>query len=109
MASKKTRSPEVPGVDIPVPGFNEIRPHMRTPRSEEHGVLKYVQPVNFVGDFGAPRDANTDWRGTRSPASPTFKAGVPMGVNAAKVTEEQSARIHTGITASERKSKTQEV
>lgn len=102
---KTTPTPAVPGVDIPVPGFNDIRPHMRTPR-EGHGVLNYVQPVNFVGDFGAPRDAMTDWRGTQSPASPTFRAGVPQGVSAEKRGEEQAARIHTGITSAERRKKT---
>src|SRR5437867_2717100 len=102
MAKKKSTQT---GPDIVVPGHNELRPHMRSPR-EGHGVLNYVQPVNFVGDMGAPRDAQTPWRGTKSPASPTFKAGVPLGVNPEPHAEEESARIHTGITASERRKKT---
>lgn len=96
-----------PGFDVPVPG-SELRPHQRDAR-EDRGVLKYVQPVNFVMDLGAPRDALVDWRGTMSPASPTFTAGVVQGVNASPKPETKSARIHTGITASERKSKTMEV
>ena len=99
------KKPTQPGFDMVVPGKDELRPHMRTPR-EGHGVLNYVQPVNFVGDMGAPRDALTDWRGTKSPSSPTFRAGEPRGVNPAAHGEEESARIHTGVTAPERRKKT---
>ena len=96
--------PKVPGFDIPVPGENELRPHHRDQR-EDKGVLSHVQPVNMVMDFGAPRDALTDWRGVPSPASATFKAGVVAGVNPSMKPEEKTARIHTGITASERSKK----
>jgi hypothetical protein len=67
--------------------------------------LRYVQPVNFVADLGAPRDDMVEWRGTPSPASPTFKAGVVRGINPSAKPEEQAARVHPGITASERSKK----
>ena len=100
MAKNKT---DQPGLDIPLPG-KELRPHLRNPR-EGHGVLNYVQPVSFVGDMGAPRDTLTDWRGTKSPASAQFVAGVAGTINPSPKTEEQSGRIQTGVTASERRKK----
>ena len=96
--------PKVPGFDIPVPGPDELRPHHRDQRDDK-GKLSHVQPVNYVMDLGAPRDALVDWRGVQSPASPTFKAGVVAGVNPSMKPEEKAARIHGGITASERSKK----
>ena len=87
---------------------DDLRPNMRD-ATPEKGALAYVKPVQFVMDLGAPRDALTEWRGTPSPSSPTFRAGVPGGVNPSAKPEEESAHIHTGITAFERTKKTQEV
>jgi hypothetical protein len=94
-----------PGFDMPVPGKDELRPNMRdcTP---EKGALEYVKPAAMVQDFGAPRDALTMWRGTPSPASPTFKAGVPLGVNPDAKPEQQSQPIQTGMTWPNRNKKT---
>jgi hypothetical protein len=98
---------KVPGFDLPVPGRNELRPNERD-KTPEKGPLAYVKPSAMVYDLGAPRDELTYWRGTPSPASPTFKAGVPLGVNPSVKPEEEAARIHTGIVAGERSKKTTE-
>jgi len=96
--------PTPPGFEMPVPGKDELRPNERD-RTPEKGKLQYVKPVQAVYDLGAPRDELTYWRGTPSPASPTFRAGVPLGVNPSAKPEEEAARIHSGITAGERSQK----
>lgn len=82
-----------PGPDIPAP--NDLRPNMRD-CDPGKGPLAYVKPVGFVMDLGAPRDSLTEWVGVASPASPTFKAGRPMGLNAGHKPEEKSLHIQTG-------------
>lgn len=94
----------VPGPNIPVPGHDELRPNDRD-ASVERGYLAHARPVQFVQDFGAPRDALTDWRGVPSPASPTFKAGVPKGVNPGVKPEPKSMPIQAGRTWPNRDSK----
>jgi hypothetical protein len=98
---------KVPGFKIPVPGKDELRPNMRD-ATPEKGALSHIKPVAMVHDMGAPRDDLTYWRGTPSPSSPTFRAGVPRGVNPSAKPEEKAARIHSGIVAGERSKKTTE-
>ena len=86
---------------------NSLRPHMRD-ATPEKGVLSHIKPVAMVHDMGAPRDELTYWRGTPSPSSAEFRAGVPRGINPSAKPEEESLRIHAGITASERSKKTSE-
>lgn len=95
---------KTPGL-INVDDLGDLRPNQRD-GTPEKGPLAYVKPVNFVMDAGAPRDALTDWRGTPSPASPTFKAGRPDVLNRSPKTEEQSVRTQPGIVGSERSKKT---
>lgn len=93
-----------PGPDIPVPG-KDFRPNGRD-CDPNKGPLGYVKPVAFVHDYGAPRGPLTEWVGVSSPASPTFKAGKPMGVNPSAKPEEQSLHIQTGMTWPNRNKKT---
>jgi hypothetical protein len=86
-----------PGFDYPVPGRDELRPNMRSCNPAD-GPLAYAKPNQTVMDLGAPRGSLDDWIGVKSPASATFKAGVPMGINPSPKPEEQSAHIQTGIT-----------
>lgn len=69
-----------PGL-IDVPGPNDLRPHAKNVkgaesafRSPERDKLKFAQPIQMVGDFGAP-DGN--WYGSLSPASGTRTVPLP--------------------------------
>ena|SRR5258706_10402593 len=97
--------PKVPGVDIPVPGKDALRPNARDARTEVTPVLKYARAVSMVMDFGAPRDAMSDWRGTPSPSSPTFRAGVPPTATPTSKPEPGNVPIQPGITIGDRRSK----
>ena len=97
--------PKTPGFKIPVPGKDELRPNMRD-CDPSKGPNGYAKPVGFVMDLGAPRDSMTDWVGVRSPASATFKAGVPMGVNPSAKPGQATLPIQTGRTWPNRDKKT---
>ena len=65
-----------PGL-IDVPGADDLRPHAKNVKpafAPQRGALKFAQPIQMVGDFGAP---DGDWYGSQSPASGTFTAPLP--------------------------------
>lgn len=92
---------------LPVPGKDQLRPNARDARPDvANPALKYVQPVRMVHDYGAAHDDMTWWRGTPSPSSPTFKAGVPPTMTPASKPEPGNVPIQPGITVGDRRGKT---
>jgi hypothetical protein len=90
---------------LPVAGKDEMRPNARDARTEVTPTLKYCRPVSMVMDFGAPRDAMSDWRGAPSPSLPTFRAGTPPTMPTSKP-EPGNVPIQPGITIGDRRGKT---
>lgn len=64
------------GFEDYLPDRETLRPNRRD-ADPSRGPLAYVSSRADVMDFGAPKDTERPWMGTRSPASPTFVAPEP--------------------------------